>query len=93
MNMPPVAIFRLGRLLATPNALRALTKADINKAVGRHQAADWGDVGEEDRDRNDRALQTGGRLFSVYHGASGAKFYVITEHDRTVTTVLLPEDY
>ena len=85
--------FSLGRLVATPAALDALTADDINAALARHHRGDWGDVGKEDHSENELSLQQGFRLFSVYHGAHGTKFYIITEHDRSVTTVLLPSDY
>ena len=89
----PIALFRLGRIVATPNALGKLSHPDIFQALQRHQAGDWGDVDEEDRQANDRALTEGTRLFSVYHAANGVKFWVITEADRSATTFLLPEDY
>ncbi|MGA3266522.1 MAG: hypothetical protein ABSE16_06850 [Verrucomicrobiota bacterium] len=79
--------------MSTPNALDRLTQSDILVAIGRHQAGDWGDVGEDDRTRNERALAEGGRLWSVYHAGSGVKFWLITEADRNHTTVLLPGDY
>ena len=89
----PITLFRLGPIVATPNALSQLTQLEILRALQRHQAGDWGDVDEEDRQANDRALQEGTRLFSVYHSATGIKFWVITEADRSATTFLMPEDY
>ena len=89
----PVAKFRLGRIVATPNALRHLSNEDVLMGIQRHQAGDWGDVGEHDRQENELSLKQGFRLLSVYHAASGIKFWIITEADRSVTTVLLPEDY
>lgn len=83
----------LGRLVATPAALAALTRDDILTAVGRHASGDWGDCCPEDAAENDFALDKRLRLFSVYHSSGGVKFWVITEADRSVTTVLLPEDY
>jgi len=58
-----------------------------------HQAGDWGDVCDDDRQANNRALTEGTRLLSVYHSATGVKFWIITEADRSITTVLCPEDY
>ena len=55
--------------------------------------ADWGEVSDEDRARNEAALKQGSRLFSAYHAANSTKFWIITEADRSVTTVLLPADY
>ncbi|HXJ57764.1 MAG TPA: hypothetical protein VNU68_13985 [Verrucomicrobiae bacterium] len=89
----PVAVFRLGRVVATPNALSKLSHEDISAALGRHQAGDWGDLDEEDKRENQVSLEKGFRLLSAYRGASGTKFWIITEADRSVTTVLLPEDY
>ena len=88
-----VAKFRLGRIVATPNALASITQDDILTAIGRHQAGDWGDVCAEDRKANDEALVQRTRVLSVYHAANGTTFWLITEADRSVTTVLLPEDY
>ena len=89
----PVALFRVGRIVATPNALDKLTQQDILTAIRRHQAGDWGDVCEDDRNDNDRALTECTRLVSVYHNENQVKFWVITEADRSATTVLMPEDY
>src|SRR5579883_269066 len=83
----PVAVFRLGRIVATPNALQSIPNEDILKAIQRHQAGDWGDLDSEDRNSNDRALTSGGRLFSAYHARDGTKFWIITEADRSVTTI------
>jgi len=89
----PVALFRLGRILSTPNALSKLDNQDILAAIQRHQAGDWGDVGTADRDANNRALEEGTRILSIYHSSKGEKFWIITEADRSATTVLLPQDY
>ena len=89
----PIAKFRLGKIVSTPNALSQLTQDDILLAIQRHQAGDWGDVDEDDRTKNELSLEQGFRLFSVYHAANGVKFWLITEADRSHTTVLLPADY
>jgi hypothetical protein len=83
----------LGHILATPAALRALTATDIETALARHRHGDWGDCSPEDAAENDRSLTTRLRLLSVYHSEAGVKFWIITEADRSSTTVLLPEDY
>ena len=83
----------LGRLVATPAALAALSQADIVAALRRHAVGDWGDVEPDDRAANDDALKSGDRLLSVYFSGTGTKFWVITEADRSSTTVLLPDDY
>ena len=91
--IPIQSLFRLGRIVATPNALEELSQDDILRALQRHQAGDWGDVTEDDRQFNARALSEGTRLFSVYRSHDQLKFWVITEADRSATTVLMPEDY
>ena len=88
-----LARFSLGELVATRAALELLTLDDIDHALARHHRGDWGDLGAEDHAENELSLEKGFRLFSVYHGGNGTKFYIITEHDRSVTTVLLPSDY
>ncbi len=89
-NLLPVP---LGQTVATPAAIDALTQPDIVAALRRHASGDWGNVDAEDRTANDEALRDGTRLLSVYQSASGTTFWVITEADRSVTTVLLPDDY
>jgi len=87
------AKFPLGRIVATPNALNHLTQDDIRSGIIRHQAGDWGDLAADDRKENDLALEKGTRLLSAYHASNGTKFWIITEADKSSTTVLLPEDY
>ncbi len=89
----PVALFRIGKIVSTPNALGKLSQEDILLGIQRHQSGDWGDVVERDRQANDLALEEGSRLFSVYHSAKGVKFWIVTDAERFGTTVLLPEDY
>ncbi len=66
---------------------------EMPKALQRHESGDWGDIGPEDIETNEQALLHGDRLFSAYHSTKGVKFWIITEWDRSVTTILLPEDY
>lgn len=87
------AKFPLGRLVATPNALERIPNPEILAALQRHLTGDWGDVDEHDRKENELSLKEGFRLLSVYRSARGVKFWIITEADRSATTVLLPEDY
>jgi len=77
----------------TATAEAKLSDEDVTNALYRHSKGDWGEVCEEDEAANDSALKNDQRLLSVYKSASGTKFWVITEWDRSVTTVLLPEDY
>ena len=85
--------FPLGQTVITRTAMNTLTQEDVMTALARHAAGDWGDVCEEDFRENEQSLDQGFRLFSVYHAQDGTKFYIITEADRSATTVLLPEDY
>lgn len=87
------AKFQMGGLVGTPNALERIPSAEILIALQRHLAGDWGDVDEQDREENEFSLTRDLRLFSVYHAKSGVKFWIISEADRSVTTVLLPCDY
>ena len=92
-NGLPLAKFLLGRIVATPHALEVISPEEITAAITRHQAGNWGHVDEHDREANERALLEGTRLLSAYHSTTGARFWLITEADRRITTVLLPEDY
>lgn len=89
----PSGKFPLGNLVFTEALDRTVCRDDTARAVIRHCLADWGDVSPEDKDANDWALLSGGRLHSVYHDSNGVKFWIITEADRSTTTVLLPDDY
>jgi hypothetical protein len=90
--MTGVARFPLGQVAITANASLRLTTEHVLSALSRHVSGDWGDLCPEDTLANDTALDQGGRLFSAY-GQDENRFWVITEADRSVTTVLLPEDY
>lgn len=85
--------FPLGQIVATPNALNRLAQADIQAGLTRHAAGDWGDLCADDRRENERALREGLQLLSAYNAGNGVRFWIITEADKSVTTVLLPEDY
>ena len=85
--------FNLGRMLITPNAMRNLDSGDVLTCLTRHARRDWGEVSEADAAENDLSLREGFRLLSAYRDRHGIKFWIITEADRSATTVLLPEDY
>lgn len=89
----PHALFPTGQLMITPNALRVVGLEALATALERHSKGDWGDVDAHDRKANEDALRDGTRLLSVYHSPDGGKFWIITEWDRSLTTILLPEDY
>jgi hypothetical protein len=82
----------LGLVVLTPGVLRELDEAWVAELLARHQGGVWGDVGAEDRRLNDSALRYGGRLFSAYDTEAG-RVWIITEADRSATTVLLPSEY
>jgi len=84
--------FPLGRLVITSNASLRLPTEAVYAAIRRHSSGDWGDLCPEDTLANDTNLSEGGRLFSAY-GQGDQRFWIITESDYSVTTVLLPEDY
>jgi hypothetical protein len=88
-------LFKLGQLVATPGALAALEKAgqQPQEFLARHVQGDWGDLCEEDRQENVLSLECGFRLLSRYNTSAGEVLYVITEADRSVTTILLPAEY
>jgi hypothetical protein len=94
MNIPTTEkLFSLGRILITSRAHDILERADVAEAMGRHAHGDWGQLKPDDMKQNDLALREGGRLVSAYHDRTERKFFIITEADRSVTTVLLAEDY
>ena len=93
MNERTSPKFPLGALVATPNALSCVSQDDINAALQRHMLGDWGDLCDEDKKVNDRAVAEGSRILSAYQAVNSTKFWIITEADRSATTVLLPEDY
>ena len=90
-------MFELGQVVATANFESTLGKEasirEARKSLVRHASCDWGDCCDGDKKSNDDALKAGERLLSVYHTDDGIKFWIITERDRSVTTILLPEDY
>jgi hypothetical protein len=87
--------FELGQIVATPGALAAIKKAgqQPGEFLTRHINRDWGDLDEEDRKENESSLEHGFRLLSAYKTNAGDRLWIITEADRSVTTLLLPEEY
>jgi hypothetical protein len=85
--------FSPGRLAVTPGVRDLLPPEEVGRALARHVRGDWGDVPAEDSQENERSLETGGRLMSVYRSEKGEVFWIITEADRSVTTLLLPSEY
>jgi hypothetical protein len=88
-------LFPLGRVVATPGALRALEKAEQQPAefLDRHANGDWGEVTEEDKRENALSVQQGFRILSAYTTTADDRIWVLTEADRSATIILLPEEY
>jgi hypothetical protein len=93
-NAPPAdpSKFPLGRVVITANAARRLAWHALKDGLRRHEAGDWGDLDPPDIRSNEAALKHGGRLLSAY-GQGDRRFWIITECDRSATTILLPDDY
>jgi hypothetical protein len=101
--MEGTPLFKLGRIVVTPAALGWLERfaVDVFALLQRHQCGDWGLVCEEDSKANDRAVAHGARVLSSYaidpsqpsRGHGDNTLWIITEADRSATTVLLPDDY
>lgn len=95
MSEPMRPLFPLGRVVATVGALATLADAGHKprEFIGRHVGGDWGDLGPEDQEANQHALDHGLRIFSAYRVSDATKIWVITEADRSSTCLLLPEEY
>jgi hypothetical protein len=97
----PKAKFPLGRLVITPGAQEACSDILQTKSLNRHQSGDWGILDPEDARQNDRALASGMRIMSAYaideskpcKGFGPNTLWIITEADRSATTLLLPDEY
>lgn len=87
--------FPLGQVAATPGALQALEESGTNPAalLDRHSSGDWGDVSSEDAAENEFSMAHGFRILSSYPLETGSRLWIITEADRSLTTLLLPSDY
>jgi hypothetical protein len=89
------AQFALGQTFITPGAQEALDIAGETaiQFLRRHISKDWGELSEEDVRENELALREGFRLLSSYRTSAGDKIWIITEADRSATTILLPSEY
>ena len=103
LNDRSIPLFEVGRVVITATAdaeIQRITQgkgtdggAMLASLVRRHQLGDWGETGKEDRERNESAIsRSGGNIHSVYD-IEGTTFWVITEADRSYTTIMLPDDY
>jgi hypothetical protein len=87
-------LFVIGNLYITRHAKEVVSHQDIQSFVTRHLSGDWGLVGEEDWEANEQALIHGMRLLSIYRTTEEQQLvWIITEADRSATTILLPEEY
>lgn len=86
-------LFPLGKIVATAHALHSLTHEEMIRALSRHQSGDWGDLDDNDKIVNTSSLTEGGRILSAYSTTDRLRFWIITEADRSLTTVLLTQDY
>ena len=101
MNFTTTPKFRLGQIVATPIAIKTLERSrqTPNEFLSKHQNAEWGELCNEDKQANDQAIKYEGepdkqqRVLSSYQTKQGEKIWIITEWDRSVTTILLPEEY
>ncbi|MBV8050961.1 MAG: hypothetical protein JOZ80_07230 [Acidobacteriaceae bacterium] len=94
-SLPTVPLFPSGHLVATPGALALLDETNKSplEFLSRHLRGDWGDLCQEDKAENELSLRNGFRILSSYQVSETATLWIITEADRSVTTLLLPEEY
>ena len=90
-----MARFALGQTVITPGAVEALQLAGQTaiEFLRRHVAGDWGEISDDDVKENELSLEQGFRLLSRYETRKGERFWIITEADRSATTILLPSEY
>jgi hypothetical protein len=94
--IPRNRLFPLGRIYVTQGAAETFQRRDvpfIGDIIARHATGDWGDMDASDKALNDTAVKHGGRIFSAYQLTDDIRVWVITEADRSSTTVLLPSEY
>lgn len=89
--------FQMGQLVATAGVAARMNEPEFNnfvmESLKRHASGDWGDLSQEDKKENEFSLGKHLRLFSAYKKEGQPKIWIITEADRSVTTVLFPEEY
>jgi hypothetical protein len=93
--VPTPPKFATGPILSAPGALEAFKRTGENPFtfLKRHVSGDWGELDDEDERENDRSVEQGYRILSAYRLGDGTRIWIITEADRSVTTLLLPEEY
>lgn len=95
MNIPQTFTqkFELGQVLITPGAYEELNLRDAAEGLMRHASGDFGLVSDEDKALNEEAMYNEGRILSAYRDRLDVKYWIITEYDRSATTILLPSEY
>jgi hypothetical protein len=96
MGLPRAGLpLQLGKCYATPAAIASLLRNGVNPAqlLARHRAGDWGNVSGDDWRENDKSCVAGTRVLSSYPMPDGERIWIITEANRSATTLLLPSDY
>jgi hypothetical protein len=89
-----MALFELGQVVATSGAMAELSMDDINTALSLYVKGNWGELEEDDWKMNDEAVKhNNDRIVAKYKSSNGVNFYIITEWDRSYTTILLPSEY
>ena len=90
-------LFELGKLVVTPAAKEAIGADSVNEILvalfERHAVGDWGEISDDSKEANDESVKNGGSMILSAYEIKGTLFWIITEHDRSATTILLPEDY
>jgi hypothetical protein len=89
-------LFPLGKVVSTPGAIEALNSAGVSarELLERHVSGDWGDLSEDDRSENELSVKEGFRILSAYTlPRTSVRLWIITEADRSATTLLLPGEY
>jgi hypothetical protein len=94
-SLPTIPLFPAGEIVATPGALALLEQANQSplEFLSRHLRGDWGDLCQDDKTENELSLKYGFRLMSSYQITDTERLWIITEADRSVTTLLLPAEY
>jgi hypothetical protein len=93
--LPTIPLFPPGKLVATPGALALLEQTNKSplEFLSRHLRGDWGDLCPEDKAENESSLKNGFRILSGYQVSETGTLWIITEADRSMSTLLLPEEY
>lgn len=94
-SLPAIPLFSVGQIVATPGALALLERAKKSplEFLSRHLRGDWGELCPDDKTENELSLKHGFRLMSSYQVTDTERLWIITEADRSVTTLLLPAEY